>query len=299
MIQGTLFQDAPLPKVINVASVPQRSPFRYPGGKTWLVPYVRRWLLSTQHLHPRTLFIEPFAGGGIISLTVVAERLAEHVVMVELDADVAAVWQTALDKETNEWLACRITSFEVSYDNVRAVLAETPRDTHERAFQTIVKNRMVHGGILAPGSGLIKQGENGRGLHSRWYPETLARRIRAIAAYRDRMTFIHGDGLELLAAYQKEISATFFIDPPYTVEGKGKKAGKRLYAHHTLDHPYLFLLAAQLHGDFLMTYDDASPVHTLAQQHGFATHAIPMKNTHHAKQDELLISRDLAWVSQP
>lgn len=25
-------------RVVNVASVPQRSPFRYPGGKTWLVP---------------------------------------------------------------------------------------------------------------------------------------------------------------------------------------------------------------------------------------------------------------------
>lgn len=31
-------------KPVNVASVPQRSPFRYPGGKTWLVPYVRDWL---------------------------------------------------------------------------------------------------------------------------------------------------------------------------------------------------------------------------------------------------------------
>jgi len=26
--------------VINVASVPQRSPFRYPGGKTWLIPTI-------------------------------------------------------------------------------------------------------------------------------------------------------------------------------------------------------------------------------------------------------------------
>jgi DNA adenine methylase len=29
-------------KIVNVASVPQRSPFRYPGGKTWLVPIVRQ-----------------------------------------------------------------------------------------------------------------------------------------------------------------------------------------------------------------------------------------------------------------
>jgi len=31
-------------KPTNVASVPQRSPFRYPGGKTWLVPKFRQWM---------------------------------------------------------------------------------------------------------------------------------------------------------------------------------------------------------------------------------------------------------------
>jgi hypothetical protein len=31
-------------KVVNVSTVPHRSPFRYPGGKTWLVPRVRDWL---------------------------------------------------------------------------------------------------------------------------------------------------------------------------------------------------------------------------------------------------------------
>ena len=29
---------------VNVASVPQRSPLRYPGGKTWLVPEIRKYL---------------------------------------------------------------------------------------------------------------------------------------------------------------------------------------------------------------------------------------------------------------
>lgn len=33
-------------KIVNVATVPHRSPFRYPGGKTWLVPYIRQWLRS-------------------------------------------------------------------------------------------------------------------------------------------------------------------------------------------------------------------------------------------------------------
>jgi DNA adenine methylase len=36
-------------------------------------------------------FFEPFAGGAIVSLTVAAEKLANHVTMVELDENVAAV----------------------------------------------------------------------------------------------------------------------------------------------------------------------------------------------------------------
>ncbi|HPQ96902.1 MAG: DNA adenine methylase [Thiothrix sp.] len=80
--------------IINVASVPQRSPFRYPGGKTWLVPWVREWLRQGTMSNE---LVEPFAGGGIIGLTAAFERLASHVTMVELDPDVAAVWRIILE----------------------------------------------------------------------------------------------------------------------------------------------------------------------------------------------------------
>src|ERR1017187_5676540 len=75
--------------VVNVASVPQRSPFRYPGGKTWLVPRIRQWLGSFS-VRPADL-IEPFAGGGIVSLTAVFENLVERAILVELDHDIASV----------------------------------------------------------------------------------------------------------------------------------------------------------------------------------------------------------------
>src|SRR5687768_13627214 len=60
--QFHLYDDPDLIPITNVASVPQRSPFRYPGGKTWLVPLVRHWL-GTLDRKP-SLLVEPFAGGG-------------------------------------------------------------------------------------------------------------------------------------------------------------------------------------------------------------------------------------------
>ena len=88
------FETTEREKPVNVSSVPQRSPFRYPGGKTWLVPLFRRWMFSLPS-QPKVL-VEPFAGGGIISLTAVFEHLADSVIMVELDDQIAAVWQTIL-----------------------------------------------------------------------------------------------------------------------------------------------------------------------------------------------------------
>ena len=120
MKQLSLFSDRYLDQIVNVASVPQRSPFRYPGGKTWLVPRIRQWLRSL-HQQPSE-FIEPFAGGGIVSLTVAFEQLAERVLMVELDDQVAAVWQTILTSD-GEWLANEIAAFELSLEAVTSVLS--------------------------------------------------------------------------------------------------------------------------------------------------------------------------------
>ena len=102
-------------------------------------------------------------GGGSISLTVASERLVSDVIMAEIDADVAAVWQTMLDAENALWLANRITTYALTPENVASLLDETPSMVSERAFQTIVKNRVNLGGILALGAGRRKFGEAGKG----------------------------------------------------------------------------------------------------------------------------------------
>jgi DNA adenine methylase len=298
--QMTLFNNVQqLGKIINVAHVPQLSPFRYPGGKTWLVPYLRQWLsvhirqqLGLIPAHP-VEFIEPFAGGAIMSLTVAAENFANHVTMVEIDEDVAAVWQTILNEEDWPWFVHQISSFDLTDENIATFLARTNLTLREQAFRTILRNRINRGGILAQGAGRVKKGEAGKGIRSRWYPATLARRIRNIAEIRERITFIPGDGMNILREHADQASVVFFIDPPYTAAGK--KAGRRLYTHSDLNHEALFEIASRIRGDFLMTYDDADDVRFLAQRYGFDTETVPMKNTHHAKMQELLIGPNLAW----
>src|SRR5438132_1435188 len=129
-------------KPVNVASVPQRSPFRYPGGKTWLIPYVREWLHSRSRTPSR--LIEAFAGGAIVSLTAAFERLAKHILFAELDEGVASVWKVVLNGQA-EWLAKRILNFEVTHENVRNLLDYPANDLREKAFETILRNTMQRG----------------------------------------------------------------------------------------------------------------------------------------------------------
>lgn len=271
--------------VINVASVPQRSPFRYPGGKTWLVPTARKWFAQAD---ADSYLIEPFAGGGIIALTAVAEHYFDHVTMVELDDDMAAAWETILS-DNCPWLIKQISDFSVTADNINSAIAHANDGTKERGFATIVRNRTNHGGILAKGSGMIKTGENGRGLSSRWYPSTLVKRIVDINRMRERITFVHGDAFEVMEQKLNDEDCFFFIDPPYTV------AGRRLYNHFEVDHRRIFELASQMSGHFLLTYDDTIEVRGWAEEFGLPYLTIPMQTTHLVTKNELLISDSFEW----
>lgn len=274
--------------IINVSSVPQRSPFRYPGGKTWLIPTIRQWL--KQENKSINLLIEPFAGGGIVSLTAAFEKLAEQITMVELDEGISAVWEVIFS-EKNKWLADKIYSFDLTHANVKAELDNPNKQLQDIAFCTILKNRIFHGGILAKGSGMIKNGENGKGIASRWYPKTLRDRIIAISYVKGRINFNSGDAFEVLEYNLNNENAYFFIDPPYTI------AGKRLYTHFDLDHERLFELTAQLKGKFMLTYDDTTEIRQLADKYNMEYCTIPMKTTLHYKKNEIIISDNFKWHS--
>lgn len=279
-----------LNELVNVSSIPFRSPFRYAGGKTWLIPYVRRWLVaqSGQELE----LIEPFAGGGIVSLTAIFEDLVSKATLVELDEGVAAVWKSIITDGDGIWLANKIANFDLNLENVHSVIRDAHNSQKDLAFATVVKNRVSRGGILAEGASFIKQGENGKGISSRWYPITLQKRITAIHQARHKLSFFHGDAFVVCKSNANRKDVIYFIDPPYS------RAGRRLYTHSEIDHNALLELVSKLAGDFLMTYEDTAEISELANKWSLSTKQVVMKNTHHTKKTELLISRSFDWLEE-
>lgn len=272
---------------VNVAAVPQRSPLRYPGGKTWLIPHIRHWLGNADP--PVRLLVEPFAGGGIVSLTAVMEGLADRCLMAELDHDVGTFWQAALGH--GDELCDMVMSFQATRETVEELAASCPVNVLEHGFRTLVLNRTRRGGILAPGASFARVGENGRGVASRWYPKTIANRLRKITEFSERIIFRETDGVAILESLAGSPSdgVAVFADPPYTAGGK--QAGKRLYAHNEIDHSRVFEALSESTADFLITYDMSPEIIELTRQHGFQAVRVTMKNTHHAQVPELVITR--------
>lgn len=271
----------------NVAAVPQYSPFRYPGGKSRLYPFAKRWL---SYRRPETL-VEPFAGGAHIGIAAAIEGLVERVVLVELDKYVAAVWETIMNGGATHLME-QIRAFEMTSENLDALFERKDESTHDTAFAMLVHNRISRGGITALGAGRLNQGENGRGILSRWYPETLVKRIEQIAAVKECIEVIENDAFEIIRHYADMERAAFFIDPPY------QQAGRRLYRHFEVEHATVFQVAQAVRGDALITYDDSDETNGLVEAYGFNSRLILMPTTHHRYKRELLIGKDLSWLDE-
>ena len=65
-----------------------------------------------------------------------AEGLVDRVFLCELDDDVAAVWETIFHGSDNDVtdLSRKITTFDVTLDNVRAILESKPRSAKKQSF---------------------------------------------------------------------------------------------------------------------------------------------------------------------
>jgi len=264
------------------------SPFRYPGGKSWLRGLIRQWLNE-----PVDHLVECFAGGANVTLTAVSESLAKKATMIELDPDVASVWEAMLNGKAG-WLSTKIETFKPSRRAVLAQLKISPRAGHTRAWKTLLRNRVSHGGILAPRAGLLRRGEDDNGIMSRWYPETLVFRISEINKIRRKIRFIQGDGLAWIENYRPKSdskSLAFFIDPPYS------SVGERLYTYGQVDQERLFRAAADLPGRILMTYHDSSEIRCLAEQFRFEFRQVEMRSRQHTAKTELLVSKDFEWLT--
>lgn len=232
------------------------SPLRYPGGKGKVANFLK--LLVLENGLTGRHYVEPFAGGASVALSLLFEEYADHVHINDLDRAVYSFWRAALF-ETEEFCE-RIQRTEVTiqeWDRQRQIQVSDDPSILDLGFSTFFLNRTNRSGIVTGGIiGGRRQDGNWK-LDARYNKTELIRRVRKVGRYRTRISLTRLDGVQLIEqlAAQGQPSL-FYLDPPYYVKGQ------HLYVNF-LDHAAHEQIATEvrrLEQPWLVSYDASEAI---------------------------------------
>ena len=232
------------------------SPLRYPGGKARVTNFLKLLILENDLVGVR--YVEPYAGGASVALTLLFEDYVSTITINDLNPGVHAFWRSVLT-DTDEF--CRLvtkTPLTVrEWRRQRETAFNPDAGGLERGFATFFLNRTNRSGII--GGGSVIGGLNQSGpwkIDARFPRDELVRRVRKIARFRSRITLLCADTLDLLRSSQDDGSSFYFLDPPYYV--KGERLYDNFYNHK--DHVKIRDAVMMLKSPWVVSYDDAPPI---------------------------------------
>ncbi|HOW96322.1 MAG TPA: DNA adenine methylase [Kiritimatiellia bacterium] len=227
--------------------------FRYPGGKYRLIGSIREKLDPL--LRDAHLYVEPFAGGFSVGLSVAQDYPDIEIWLNDLDQDVSAFWHvlaSGSDRECQRLLNLIIQA--PSVELLEQLRATPPKDQVERAYRAIFFNHCTFSGMANSGP-LGGYGQDGKcHIGDRFNcRRIIAECIEARKLLRGRTKVFCQDGIQLIR--EAPVDAVLFVDPPYV------KAGKSVYREYFQTEQHK-ALAEALRGRtrWVATYDMAPEI---------------------------------------
>lgn len=204
------------------------SPLRYPGGKGKLADFMK--LVFRDNLLCDGCYVEPYAGGASVALSLLLTEHASRVVINDIDRSIYAFWHSVLNN-TDEF--CRMierTKLNVNTWKKQRLMQKAKHSYPllDLGFSTFYLNRTNRSGIIKGGliGGLDQSGK--WKIDARFNKADLIERIRRIAAYKSRIDLFNLDACVLLKKIAPRIKekVLYYLDPPYYVKGRA------LYVSH-------------------------------------------------------------------
>lgn len=262
------------PAIVRWCTRSDVSPLRYPGGKRKLAPFVAD-LLSRTNTQTK-LFVEPFAGGASISISLLEADLVDNIALSDADYLVAAFWKTVFSPNASA-LADRIYDCPVTLDEWKRQKALKPETELDSAFKCFFLNRTSFSGSLhdktGPIGGMAQASKYP--IDCRFNKSRLAERIIELSALRARVRFVRNESyvktindMRRTKLFREEPqSVAWYLDPPFFAKAD-KLYPKSFVAR---DHTRLRTATDDLPGHWILSYDDHPDARTHYADHpGFA-----------------------------
>lgn len=228
------------------------SPLRYPGGKRKVANFLKLLFLENRLLGGD--YVEPYAGGAAVALSLLFEGYAGFIHINDIDRSVYAFWDAVLNN--TDRLCQRIHDTDVTvaeWEKQRLIQTVDEVEDLDLGFSTFFMNRTNRSGITTGG---IIGGKKQAGpwkLDARYNKVELIRRIEKVARFKSCIKLTCADAHQLLEAwtFSPERPTFVYLDPPYYVKGAGLY--KNFYEHN--HHVEIADRVRQLQVPWLVSYD--------------------------------------------
>lgn len=235
------------------------SPLRYPGGKWRIARFVKR-LLEMNGLVGRE-YIEPYAGGGSLALTLLEQEVVSKVHLNDLDEAIYSFWWAVLYKPNELIELIRSTPINPDeWQRQRSIYKGGVQDSRLRlGFAMLYLNRTNHSGIMNGGMIGGKMQNGPYRMDARFNRESLAARIVALAAKRERISISNMDAMQVIEHLHGMRDCFVYCDPPYY------RAGAALYlnSYSASDHFAVRESVQSLNCPWMVSYDDVPEIRRL------------------------------------
>ena len=238
------------------------SPLRYPGGKTCL--YALAAFILRENRLERGHYVEPYAGGGGLALSLLFGGHASDIHINDLDPSVWCFWDSVLNRTEQLVQLIQRTPVTIKEWHRQREIHNSGNTSRplELGFATFFLNRTNRSGVIK-GAGVIG-GLNQKGnykIDCRFNREDLVRRVKRVAKYRGRIHLTNLDAIPFMKSIDREIPVTslFCIDPPYY--SKGSSLYTNFYGQH--EHEMVSSTVLALRHPWIVTYDDVEEIRAI------------------------------------
>lgn len=237
-----------------------KSPLRYPGGKYKTYKFIE----SLVRENNCSTYIEPFAGGAAVALSLLLEGNVKKIIINDYDKSIFAFWYSVLNY-TNEIISL-INCTDVNMDEwyrQKSIQENKENSTLlELGFSTLFLNRTNRSGIIKGGVIGGKKQEGDYKMDCRFPKDKLIEKIQLIAKHKKYIELYNLDAIVFIDKVIKKTRNSFtFFDPPYYL--KGPSLYVNFYSHN--DH---LLLSEKITKElknrkWLVTYDNSAEIKSM------------------------------------
>lgn len=274
------------------------SPLRYPGGKSRLAPFISLLIQKSKIENP--IYIEPFAGGAGVALSLLISSVVDEIVINDYDKAIYSMWR-ALLTETDRFIdLIDTTPLNVKEWRIQKQIynEQGKKYSLELGFAAFYLNRTNRSGILSNAGPIGGFEQNGNYLiDARFNRQELKRRVLEIAKHKSKIHLYNKDIRTFLKNYVPKYQERAFIyfDPPYY------KKGQALYKNFfsPSDHQEIFDRICELNCPWLVTYDDVPEIRKIYSSYSGKRYDLIYSLANNGKNSELMfLSDDTLWPSK-